>query len=910
MSNAPLVNPVLVDSRNYDQLIAGIVDEMSKSKIIGYDLETHDEDAHEGIKKFRGGDTADAFDWRRIKITGFSLYFDDMPNAYYFNIGHADVENRLTWEQVKSIFEARASNAMFIAHNSVFEHTCTAANFNYVLENVICTLQMAVSCFGPDEYRKEDFIEARFGALNNLFPQIEAAFMDYEAKGGRDGASYKQNKLLGKVLSKSGNARESWNGIIKELAYGYGLKKLVKKLFDFEMDSYDAVLKRHGAAHMGQLTGEQVVAYGADDAYWAVRLYYKLFEIMQTHCPNAINTFFHQENPMTYIFAEIRREGIRIDGPLVQRHIEQERKNFAAAIRELKPAVKLLFVDLPETPCERLFKHEDWYAGRDKEGNLKPGAKDYKFWRQRMLDWTQLPDSPDDLEVAKQVSSSVTEEWMGHKPKVTPLNLTHYYQSRLLMYDLAGADLVFSKGKVQSDAETRGEVLEDLKEKLREFKASVVTATELDQDKVDRFEKSIRMLELLGKLAHIEQRMKLYLAPYSLLMDPETGRIYPEVTCMLATRRMACSNPNGMQLPKRGESTYIRGFILPDNDDHVLVAPDWSQIELVEIGDFSGDPEFAKAFSTIPYQDLHMGTAADLLSVLIPVMTEEMLRTLDKMPLDQIPEQALVNIKGEKMTPKEAKKYWRTELGKGGNFSYWYSGALATIAEKMGWSSDVMWKAVDKFRSRFAVAEAWRVNLYQQAEWVGYVELPDGHRRYRWEVTHEFKNIVQNMFDQYGQPGISKFGARVIKDLATRARNQIVNAYIQGTCATLAKRSIIRIREEIKKRGFRASFKMPIHDELVYSVHKDDAVEFIKMIKFIMADHPDIIKNLKINCSVGMGRTFEPFHMKKAPMGLIELDEIPAFDFVPEQYHDKALPIELVPQVIDYLFKQERKMAA
>ena len=95
-----------------------------------------------------------------------------------------------------------------------------------------------------------------------------------------------------------------------------------------------------------------------------------------------------------------------------------------------------------------------------------------------------------------------------------------------------------------------------------------------------------------------------------------------------------------------------------------------------------------------------------------------------------------------------------------------------------------------------------------------------------------------------------------------------------------------------------------IHDELVYSVHRDDAVRFIAMVREVMADHPDIIKNLKINCSVGLGRNFEPYDKKKATQGLIEIDEIPEFDFIPEEFHGKSIPPELIPLVIGHLFKE------
>src|SRR3546814_15251455 len=80
------------------------------------------------------------------------------------------------------------------------------------------------------------------------------------------------------------------------------------------------------------------------------------------------------------------------------------------------------------------------------------------------------------------------------------------------------------------------------------------------------------VLTSLQEMAEIEQRMKLYLTPYTQLMDPETSRVYPSVSSPLATRRLAASFPNPMQLAKQGHSPYIRSFYLADDDDHLVVS--------------------------------------------------------------------------------------------------------------------------------------------------------------------------------------------------------------------------------------------------------------------------------------------------------------------------------------------------
>src|SRR3546814_19327475 len=96
------------------------------------------------------------------------------------------------------------------------------------------------------------------------------------------------------------------------------------------------------------------------------------------------------------------------------------------------------------------------------------------------------------------------------------------------------------------------------------------------------------VLTSLQEMAEIEQRMKLYLTPYTQLMDPETSRVYPSVSSKLATRRLAASFPNPMQLAKQGNSPYIRSLYHAADDDQHVFSADWSSVELVLVGGFGG----------------------------------------------------------------------------------------------------------------------------------------------------------------------------------------------------------------------------------------------------------------------------------------------------------------------------------
>lgn len=901
-----MVESILIDNTNFDILVEHVCNQISQAKLIGFDLETHDANRHDGLNQFmkvndEGQKSASkklVFDTRRTTITGFSLYPDGSDYAYYVNLAHADEDKRVPWAKARRLLDAKQAEAFWVAHNAPFEITMMKTSLDYELTNIICTLQMAVSAYGPDEYDIGAFRRARLGEIQKLIGPISRAFRSYKPGENMDA---EQADLFSKVISKQSDAAHSYNGVVNSVAYGYGLKKAVETWFGVKMRTFEETLGNK--VHMGQLTGPEVVAYGADDAYWAVRLYHRLLQYMIETNPAVVNTFITQELPMIHVYSEVWREGMRVNKPSIEERRKLERTNMAVALRKLRSGIRAL-LPFEDTLNEGLLKHDGkWYTNN--------GPK----YRETLRRWALLNDTANDFDEVSRISGSVSNAWREEQklPKSTGPNLTYYMTVRTILYDLMGEKLIIEKGKVQSDAEARGKIRDRVEK--RNFTGDAARLTVLDA---------------LQEMAGIDQRMKLYLTPYLQLTDPETDRMYPVLSSKLASRRMATSFPNPMQLAKRGESTYVRGFYLADEDDHVILSIDWSGIELVLIGDFSNDPEFRKAFGQLPHADLHSGAAADILSVLYPEMNEQVFLGLKKRSIEEIEAQfpkLVLNLKGERMEdPGKLVKYWRTEVGKGANFGYWYSGALSDVGNRMGWDSETMWGAVDRYRSRFAVAEEWRLEQIAKICRDGYVTLPDGHRRYRYEATNAWKVDMMAMFGNYvtctnmnlspneqfwsnPEDPVHKFANEMIRATSTRAKNQAVNSLIQGSCATLAKRSILRIREEIKKNGWRARFMLPIHDELLFSVHKDEVIEFAKVVKRIMCTHPDIVQNMALDASAAIGLTFEPFG-KTAKFGQIELDEAPAVDWLPKEVWGKKLDDSHQKLVLDYLFQTERRKAA
>lgn len=877
------IKSVLLDARSPASDWTQCLSEMRSGEIIGIDCETQDEGRHAGLQAFNNG-KRHVFDHRRTVMTGFSVYADGSDTAWYINLAHADVDNRVPAERSLEILAAITPQAIRVAHNAAFELVMFEQCLGVDLSGILCTLQMAVSHHGPDEYDWETFRNAHLVGFQPLAKEILRVFSDYRDNN----LTGQQAELLGKFIAKESDAAHSYNGFVKSIGIGYNLKRLTKSKFGVDQVAYKDLLKACGATHMGELTGDQVCAYGADDAYWAVQHYKWMRDDMLSNNPHAFVTFLKTENPMVKVYAETWRDGLRLDLDQVFERQKLERKEMAQTLRKVKSQIRQL-LPFPELPNERLCeKQGDWYVGYDKKTGTP--KNNFKKKRTQIEAWAMSADEIDDLKECSLVSNPVGNAWAeeeGIKLPKERLNLTHYMGMRVILHDLMGHPLVYDAGSVSSDKTARGKMLETFEKNGEQLKMDIMVS--------------------IQKMAEIEQRMKLYLTPYTQLMDPETSRVYPSLSSELATRRLAASFPNPMQLAKQGESAYIRSFYMPDDDESLVVSADWSSIELVLVGDQSGDPAFAEVFGQLPYGDLHSGAAADCLAVkTLPGLTEEefMEFKFNRNPNDR---QLKHIFTGLDISPKDFYKLTRgTPVGKGANFSYWFSGALSQVSANLGWTDKEMWDAVDRYRQRFAVAEEWRVGVTKEIGENGFVTLPDGHRRVRMEATPAWAEAMMHKFAAISpSPAMLGYGALAVKRTQGRARNQAVNAMIQGTCATLAKRSVLAVRERLKQEGLgpkEVRFMMPIHDELVYSARAEVAPLFIKILRESMCNHPEIVKSLPLNCSIAIGKTFRPFDEKNPAFSQIELDEaVPISGLIGPEWENKKLDDDKIAEVIEYL---------
>ncbi|MCW3717639.1 hypothetical protein UE95_040975, partial [Burkholderia cenocepacia] len=127
-----------------------------------------------------------------------------------------------------------------------------------------------------------------------------------------------------------------------------------------------------------------VLDYGADDAIWAYRLFFRVYQYLQQVNPDVIGTYLSTENPITRIFAETTIGGMRVNRKEILMRRDTMRESFAEALLDLKRAVRDRFPDEMPPMHEKLLKYEKWYKPASHE-------KYYRLFKQ----WIETPDNLD-----------------------------------------------------------------------------------------------------------------------------------------------------------------------------------------------------------------------------------------------------------------------------------------------------------------------------------------------------------------------------------------------------------------------------------------------------------------------------------------------------------------------------------
>ena len=255
-------------------------------------------------------------------------------------------------------------------------------------------------------------------------------------------------------------------------------------------------------------------------------------------------------------------------------------------------------------------------------------------------------------------------------------------------------------------------------------------------------------------------------------INPKTGRVHTVYNqAVAATGRLSSNQPNLQNIPIRTErGQQVRKAFIPRDEAHVLLAADYSQIELRIIAALSQDPAMVEAFQK--GEDIHAATAAKVFGV----------------ALDEVSREQRSNAKTV-------------------NFGIVYGVSAFGLSQQTNLSRSEAKELIDAYYLTYPKLKAYMNEQVDFAREKGYVETVLGRRRYLKDINS------QNA---------------VVRGAAER---NAVNAPIQGSAADIIKLAMINIHRRLKKEHWESKMLLQVHDELVFDVPKAEVERLTAMVK-------------------------------------------------------------------------------
>jgi DNA polymerase-1 len=282
------------------------------------------------------------------------------------------------------------------------------------------------------------------------------------------------------------------------------------------------------------------------------------------------------------------------------------------------------------------------------------------------------------------------------------------------------------------------------------------------------------------------------------LVDPRTGRIHTTYQqAVAATGRLSSADPNLQNIPiRRPEGRRIRqAFIAPPG--YVLMAADYSQIELRIMAHLSGDEGLLSAFAED--RDVHVATAAEVFSVPLEAVTSDQRRTAKTI-----------------------------------NFGLIYGMSPFGLARQLGIDRGSAQRYVERYFARYPGVKRFMDETRQSAREIGYVETVYGRRLYLPDIRSG--NSAQRQY----------------------AERSAINAPMQGTAADIIKRAMITVDAWCQREDAPARLIMQVHDELVLEVRNDAADSVAAAIRERMIGAGELRVPLRVD--IGVGANWDKSH--------------------------------------------------
>ncbi|MCG1009301.1 DNA polymerase I [Salinicoccus sp. ID82-1] len=272
----------------------------------------------------------------------------------------------------------------------------------------------------------------------------------------------------------------------------------------------------------------------------------------------------------------------------------------------------------------------------------------------------------------------------------------------------------------------------------------------------------------------------------------EDSRIHTRFNQTLAqTGRLSSVEPNLQNIPIRiDEGRRIRKAFVPKSDDHVLLALDYSQIELRVLAHITGDETMTSAFTSDT--DIHTKTAMEVFGVEREDVTSDMRRN-----------------------------------AKAVNFGIVYGISDYGLSQNLGITRKEAKTFIDNYLDSFPEVKMFMKSIIQDARRDGYVKTLLNRRRYIPDI--QSRNFNAKSF----------------------AERTAMNSPIQGSAADIIKLAMVKYEQSEEAQKFNAELLLQIHDELIFDVPEEEVEAFIPVIKDIMENAMALSVPLKVDYGYG-----------------------------------------------------------
>jgi DNA polymerase-1 len=305
-----------------------------------------------------------------------------------------------------------------------------------------------------------------------------------------------------------------------------------------------------------------------------------------------------------------------------------------------------------------------------------------------------------------------------------------------------------------------------------------------------------RSYPIAAKVLEYREVSKLkntYIDVLPTLIDPRDDRlhtIFNQTTT--ATGRLSSTNPNLQNIPVRSDiGRQIRRSFVAPSAERVLLAADYSQIELRLMAHLSGDAAMRTAFHE--HQDIHDFTARQIFEV---------------GPFAEV-------------TPNQRR------MAKSVNFGLLYGMSDFGLAQRLEIERSEARTITAAYFARFPGVRAYIEGCLEEGRERGYVQTLLGRRRYMPDLRA--KNYA----------------------LRAAAEREATNAPLQGSAADLMKLAMVRLERRALDAAFDAVMTLQIHDELVFEIPREQLDAFSRLVKHEMEHALELTVPVEVTLKAG-----------------------------------------------------------